>query len=321
MKKILMILTSHRLDGLKLCLGCLEKGNQGTEFDKVVFLLNGVEGGHLAYIQNYIATHTDVSWDSISGPRGRSECISSLENQCVEKYPDSIYFKIDEDIFVPEGWAYRMIEAYEAHAHLDNLALITPLIPNNAQGLSVLLNDFYPESADEYRKTWGEDPSNAAHGRVWKDPYVAGWAIEKWIDLESANATQRALIDERGSESRYQQFSNSFSVGCICWDYRHWTRMGGVPAKDEPEWCAWIEENGQTNILDCSMIVQHYSFFVQQDWLDRSHILEELRRINLPATLSSTGSPAYWGPWLVRMVKQLPTVIPRKLKALIGGNS
>ena len=42
MKKILMVLTSHRLDCFKLCMDMLLHGGSIRRFDKVVLLLNGV---------------------------------------------------------------------------------------------------------------------------------------------------------------------------------------------------------------------------------------------------------------------------------------
>ena len=47
MKKILMILTSHRLDCFKLCMDMLIQGGSIRRFDRVVLLLNGVKGRHL----------------------------------------------------------------------------------------------------------------------------------------------------------------------------------------------------------------------------------------------------------------------------------
>lgn len=140
MKKILMVLTSHRLDCLRLCLKLLEKTHSLQHFDHIVFLLNGVKGRHLNHIHAFMRTHPRLSWDTIAGPRGRCECISSLENQCVERYPGGLYVKIDEDIFVPEGWAPRLFAAYEEHQADENLALI----PNNAYGLHTLLTIHYP---------------------------------------------------------------------------------------------------------------------------------------------------------------------------------
>ncbi len=88
--------------------------------------------------------------------------------------------------------------------------------------------------------------------------------------------------------------------------------MGGIPETDEPGWTSWIRDNAQTNILDCSQIVLHYSFFVQAEWLDRSSLLEDIRRINLPGTRTlpqRTGIARG-----LRFAQQVPGIIRRKLK-------
>jgi hypothetical protein len=307
-----MILTSHRLDCLKIALNLLAKSDAFNVFDRVVFLLNGVKGKHLRYVEDYMAAHPEVAWDTVAGPRGRSECISSLENQCVEKYPGNVYVKMDEDIFPSHDWASRMMEAYEAHKEEDDLALITPLIPNNSFGLHTLLTEFYPSLLEEHRRLFGKDPSPDAHSMTWGDPRVAEWGMRQFIELEKANAEHRKLTAGMDAYERYRRFSCLFSIGCICWDYRHWEKMGGVPAKDEPEWCAWIEENGQRNVLDTSHIVQHYSFFVQQDWLDRGTFLEDFQLLNTPELLPGKGL-AYHLPRWVRVMKQGPRVLRRRL--------
>ena len=310
--KLLMILTSHRLDCLKISLGLLEKSNAFAAFDRVIFLENGLEPSHRAFIDRFIDAHPGIAWDHVTGPRGRSERISGLENDCVRKYPGCVYVKMDEDVFVPSGWAERMLAAYERHRSDPDLALITPLIPNNPYGLYKLLTKYYPAHLAEHRSRFGCDPAPEIHGLTWQSPAVAEWATRLFIDLEDCNAHHRELITAAQKETD-DVFSDPFSVGCVCFDYRHWEKMGGIPPKDEPEWCAWIQQHAQHNILDGSQIALHYSFFVQQDWLDRTTLLEDIRRTNLPETC-----PPGFGLWrhlprLARTARQIPTVIRRRL--------
>lgn len=308
-QRILMILTSHRLDCLKLNLALLEKNGVLPAFDRVVFLLNGVEGAHRDCIEAFIAKHPEVCWDTISGPRGRSECISSLENQCVRKYPGHVYVKIDEDIFVPAGWPQRMFEAYEAHRADPRLALITPLIPNNAYGLWFLVTRVFPDLLPAFLQRFGAAPSPEIQGLTWRLPSVAEWAIRQFIDLEDANRRVRER-SESADLPRYHRFTDRFSIGCILFDYRHWQAMGGIPPKDEPEWCEWIEKNGAFNVLDTSHLVQHYSFFVQQDWLDRSTALEDLAAVNLGVRMNVLQRH---GPRVARFLPQLPGILRHRL--------
>lgn len=305
MKKVLMILTSHRLDCLKLALALLDRHRQFAAFDNVVFLLNGVVGEHLHYIERFMASRPSVKWDTVAGPRGRSECISNLENRCVERHPESVYVKMDEDIFVTYDWAQRMFEAYEAHRNDPNLALITPLIPNNAYGLWYLLSRVFPEALADFRQKFGAEPSPEIQGITWRLPSVAEWAIRRFVDIEAANTQVRERVAS-ANLPRYHRFTDRFSIGCILFDYRHWLEMRGIPPKDEPEWCEWIEMNGKFNVLDSSQLVQHYSFFVQQDWLDRSTALEDLTAVNLGVSMNAFRRHM---PRIARFIPQIPTII------------
>ena len=322
MKKILMILTNARRDCCRITLETLKQSGSLKIFDHIVFLLNGVSRAHMQFVDEFIARNPSLPIDKILGNGIRPQGIADMQNQCIEKYPHSLYMKVDEDIFVPDGWAERMVAAYEAHQHLDHLALITPLLPNNALGLHTLLTRFYPDWLSEFEQRFGHAPDPARTGSTWQSPGIAEWATRKFIHLQEANDEQRRRL-EPGAQNlqpetcnpkpaTYLPFSDSFSIGCIAYDYRHWQRMGGIPETDEPGWTAWIQEHEQTNILDCSQIALHYSFFVQQEWLDRSSLLEDIRAANLPGTLSLAQRAGLTR--MTRIAKQIPGVIRRRIE-------
>lgn len=311
MQKILMILTSHRLDCLRLTMDLLERHGSLSRFDRVVWLMNGVKTNHRRFIDSFCASHPQIAWDRVEGPRGRGECISRLENDCVRKYPHSWYVKIDEDIFTWAGWADRMLEAIATHADDPAFALATPLIPNNAIGLYTLLTRFYPDLLAKYRERFGQDPDPSVSGLTWIRPDIAEWGTRTFIDLRRSNEFHAKLIKP---ENRFIRFSERFSIGCIGFTWQHWERMGGIPRLDEPEWCAWIEANRCYNVLDTSQIVNHYAFYVQQDWLDRSSLLEDLRAINLPDTVRI--SERLHLTRAARVAKQIPSIIRRRWSAV-----
>ena len=172
MKKILMILTSHRLDCFTLCMDMLIHGGSVRRFDRVVLLLNGVKGRHLRYVHRLMAAHPDIPWDIIAGPRGRGRFISNLQNDCIRRYPDSLYFKIDEDTFVSADWPPKLLAAYEAHRQDPGLSLIAPVIPNNGLGCHTLLTAF-PELAEEYRQRFNAPLTPAVDGPVWINGRIA----------------------------------------------------------------------------------------------------------------------------------------------------
>ena len=322
MQKVLMILTKDRRDCVDMNLMLHERGGSFEIFDQVVFLLNDVAPVHMRFIDAFIERHPKLSIDKIIGDGTRPKGISDMQNRCIEKYPGAFYAKTDEDVFVPHGWARSMVEAYEAHKDRDDLALITPLLPNNAYCLHVLLNEFYPEYLEEHRKHFACEPSIEPTGLTWRSPHVGEWATRLFIDMRKANEEQvRRAFHPQAPAHRtpdtetippYHYFSKYFSIGCIGYDYRHWKRMGGIPWNDEPGWCKWIEENNQVNVLDCRQIALHYTFFVQQEWLDRSTIIEDIRMANLPDTVRLSDRLQLHRA--TRIAKQLPSIVKRRLK-------
>ena len=312
MQKILMILTHDRLDCLRLCLEMLHKAEALVKFDRVVLLLNGVPNHLRRWVQRHMAEHPEVKWDAIDGSGIRPQGISEVQNACIRKYPGSFYVKVDEDLFVGPEWAERMFEAYDAHRHRGDLALIAPLITNNAYGLHRILTQFYPEKLQAYRRIFGKDPSPEPKGWTWISPHVSDWANREFIEIEQANLAHRKLL-MGGSFNRYHTFSEYFSIGCIGYDYRHIERMGGVPECDEPQWCDWIAKNQQVNILDQSQIVLHYAFFVQQRYLDRWPLLEDIRWNNVPDSMGRKTWLNYQWPRYKRMINQVPVLLREKI--------
>lgn len=307
MKKILMILTSHRLDCFKLCMDMLIHGGSLRRFDRVVLLLNGVKGRHLRYVRHLLSAHPDIPWDTIAGPRGRGWCISNLQNDCIRRYPDSLYFKLDEDTFVSADWDALLEEAYLAHRDCPDLSLVTATIPNNGLGCWQLLNVF-PNIREEYLQLAHAGHTPAADGPVWFYPHLAEWMIRKFLNLQEANR----MVRERAGE-KWLPFHARFSINCICYDYRHWQEIGGVQEQDEVGWGKWITEGHKLVVLATHAVVHHYTFFNQQDWLDRSSLLEDIRAANLPVTGWERSVLGRTIPRARRLLGQAPAVLSRKI--------
>lgn len=301
--KVLMILTSHRLDCFRLCMDMLIQGGSIRRFDAVALLLNGVVGRHRRYVGRLVREHPDIPWDVISGPRGKGWYISNLQNECVRRHPDALYFKIDEDVFVSADWDLQLAETHDRHAADPDLALVSATIPNNGLGAWILLGTF-PELREEFLRLPHARWEAAASGCVWFYPHLADWMIRHFLSLPDANGRMR-----RAAAERWVPFHDRFSINCICYDYRHWTELGGVREHDEVDWGAWIRENRKLVVFDAHAVCHHYTFFNQQDWLDRTSLLEDIRRANLPEPLPFG---ARWAPFW-RSAKQLPRIAVRRL--------
>jgi hypothetical protein len=307
MKKILMILTSHRLDCFRLCMDMLIHGGSIRRFDRVVLLLNGVKGRHLRYVQSLQTTHPDLPWDVISGPRGRGAFISNLQNECVRRHPEALYFKIDEDTFVSSDWDQILTAAHDAHRDRPDLSLVTATIPNNGLGAWQLLNRF-PDLRAEFLALPHAAHVPAADGPVWFYPHLAEWMIRRFLNLDDANPRVREATPDP-----WVPFHDRFSINCICYDYRHWREIGGVPEHDEVGWGKWIAEHHKLVVLAAHAVVHHYTFFNQQDWLDRSALLEDLRAANLPTSAWERSALGRALPRLRRLARQVPATLRRRL--------
>lgn len=322
MQKILMILTSHRLDCFRLCIDMLIGGGSAHRFDRVVILCSGVEGRHLDYVQSLPVRHPNIKWDFIFGARGRGKPISDMQNDCVRKYPNALYFKLDEDTFVSRDWDVELGKAYEQFKDKPGLSLLTAVVTNNQRGAYHLLHVF-PEMGEEFKRTFNQPIVTDRMGPVWILPQCASFMIRSFLDLDEGNRRlresnrkttedgQEAMCDGRKTKPEVQTltFSYPFSINCIAYDYRHWQEIGGVPEQDENGWGQWITERKKVVVLAADALVHHYSFFVQQAWLDRTNLLEEIRRVNLPDTHR---------PWagafarLIRIARQVPAALQRR---------
>jgi hypothetical protein len=333
MKKVLMILTSHRLDCLRLCVDLLVAADSLRHFDVVVFLENGITPPHRRFIERFIREHPKTAWDRVSGPRGRGERISNLQNECVRRHPGALYFKIDEDTFVAPGWIEKMLDAYRHHQEDPRLSLITPVIPNNSAGAFFLLHA-YPELGSDYDATFQQPRTPYVNGPVSAFPQVGEWLTRKFLALKEANARLTTMTERLVGQGMklpattapdtgqsfsfdgappYLHFGFRFSINCICYDYRHWQEIHGVPTQDEIGWGDWIVENHKYVVLVTNILVHHYSFFVQQNWLDRTSLLEDLRAANLPDTMSRKKIIRYHLPRWQRVAKQVPGALKRRL--------
>jgi len=270
-------------------------------------MLNGVTGRHLNYVESLLRKHPQIPWDTIAGPRGKGRLVANLQNECIRRYPNSLYFKIDEDVFVPPGWEDRMIRAYEDHRSDSSVAMLTPVIPNNAMGFHYLLNQ-YPQLADEYATQFSYPLTNDCTGPVWQYPKLANWITRHFLVLSEANIRLQAV-----SKNPFPRFAQRFSINCLVYDYHHWQELGGIPDEEEPAWTQWIADHGKEVVLVTNTLLHHYSFFVQQDWLDRTPLLEDIRIANAPQSLSSRTFTGYHLPRMVRFLNQMPRVLKQRI--------
>jgi len=299
-----MILTSHRLDCFSLAIDLLAEGGSLSRFDIVAVLCSGVQGKHRRYVEALPRRFPENRWEILNGPRGRGKPISDLQNECVRRHPNALYFKIDEDTFVSADWDQHVVAAYEKFKDDPRLSLITPIVTNNQRGAYHLLT-LFPELGSEFTRRFEKPIVPERMGPVWLFPQCAEFMMRSFLNLAEANARLRAA----GGDP-FVTFSYPFSINCICYDYRHWREIGGVPEQDENGWGEWIPKHNKFIVLATQALVHHYSFFVQQEWLDRTSLLEDLREANLQVRPSAWQRFTHRG---VRIARQIPGVIRRRV--------
>lgn len=331
MKQILMILTSHRLDCLRLCIDMLIEGGSAHRFERICLLCSGVTGRHKHYVESLPQRHPELNWDFIWGDRGRGKPISEMQNECVRRYPHQLYFKIDEDTFVSDDWDRCMRSAYDLFKDDPRLSLITPVVTNNQRGAYHLLTTF-PDLGEEFTRRFRQPIVTDRMGPVWLYPQCAEFLIRRFLNLKQANTELRNTASNNPAsevqsitknEKRKTKndpstfnlqpvtFSYPFSINCIAYDYRHWQEIGGVPEEDENGWGEWIPAHDKFIVLATDAIVHHYAFFVQQRWLDRSSLLEDIREANLPHSIKTSTAKMMQ---MIRILRDVPTALLLRLR-------
>ena len=305
--RILMILTSHRLDCFTLCIDLLARESL-ARFDVVAILCSGVEGRHRRYVEDLPRRFPGNQWEILHGARGRGKPIADLQNECVRRHPNALYFKLDEDTFVSRDWDLRVVEAYEKFQGDNRLSLITPVVTNNQRGAYHLLTTF-AELGAEFTRRFNQPIVTTRMGPIWILPQCAEFMMRRFLNLDDANEELRAK-----HTAPFETFSYPFSINCICYDYRHWQEIGGVPEQDENGWGEWIPKHGKFIVLATQGVVHHYSFFVQQDWLDRTSLIEDIRNANLPGTKTLRQRLQF--ARVRRIAIQLPQALIRRMKSL-----
>jgi len=65
-----------------------------------------------------------------------------------------------------------------------------------------------------------------------------------FLSLEDSNRMVRKSLNVKHAMKNedYIRYMGRFSINCICYAYKHWTEIGGMPKEDELGWGRWIEE-------------------------------------------------------------------------------
>lgn len=148
--------------------------------------------------------------------------VGYIQNLVIELHPEAEYiFKLDEDIFIGEGFFSSMLEAYHTlEARGDyRINFLVPMIPLNCSGYvsflkrKGLMRDFF------YR-----------FGRAYRSRFSAVFSREDVaLYLWQACGPFDAAVEEFSKTIRYDICDCYYNIGCILYTRERWILMGRWP--------------------------------------------------------------------------------------------
>ena len=186
--------------------------------------------------------------------------INAFYKTCIE--PDTIYFKLDDDIVWMEPGLIEKMVAFR----IDNpkYFLVSPLVINNS--LSTYLLQLHDKiQLDQYYN------SSASHPVLWESGKFASelhnWFIENYL--------KTSKWDELHIGKKEMGMTR-FSINSILWFGDEMRRFKGLVPGDDEEFlsCIYPTKNGMSNAWNGDAIVSHFAFFTQREQLDKQRILE-----------------------------------------------
>lgn len=207
-------------------------------------------------------------WSYLSTKRNN---VSVAQNIAIDLFPNAeLIYKLDEDIFVTEGYFETLAQTYArvaAEGEYD-VGLVAPLIPINGYGHLRLLKRL--DLVETYAERF-ERPIYASYAarQIESNPEAA-----KFFWGEGGKFPH---IDELAERLQADAFQYSacpvrFSIGAILFSRTTWEAMGMFPVTkgagmglDESEFCAYCIKESQAIIVAENTVVGHLSFGRQNE--------------------------------------------------------
>ena len=192
--------------------------------------------------------------------------VSLVQNVALSLHPSAkLIFKLDEDIFLCEGFFENMLRAYE-HAKKGQYeaGVIAPLLPVNGYGHVRVLEKL--GLSEKYEELFGEKPVHAAGPEhiIENDPRVARFFWGEGGFVPSIDEMNRKFsaepLEERACPVR-------FSIGAILFERSLWENMHYFEVNmrypvgmDEESMCAYCINASRPILVSENVVVGHFSF-------------------------------------------------------------
>lgn len=235
----------------------LEKLTDLKIFSKIFVLANDVDQEHNALIQGFKRKHRNIV-DIHCSPRGLSGCVIAMQNAIFKLHLNSLVIKIDEDLFVTEGWLEGLLNSYKQHSHNESAIIFSPTIPNNWVGRYFLNNLLCDKYEYEYSSKFN------VMKNVHTDPDYGVWIWNKIIEdnLEE-------VIRNNAHAENDLKFNEALNINCILFDSRLMRLVLPFTHSDEAEINSSLKRKGYHGIMTSNSIAHHYSFGPQQKMIDK----------------------------------------------------
>lgn len=262
-RPVLLLLTSHRLDCLLVCLRSLERYTNLARFKRIYIVANAVEPDHAAMLNRFRNSHDNVSVIHCS-PRGLVPAVNAVQNAILAQHIDDVVVKMDEDVFVTPRWLEHLLEGYILHRARPDIPLVSALCPVSPPGrfaLNRFLKVAYP-----------------AERAMYTGPVIEeNWVYHRWM--------WQKVVDERFVESLVASgqppyfYPGFATINCVVFDRRLMevvlplpvVKVKGQPSSDEMAINQALRDKGWKTAVVSRAVVHHYSFSRCEHYL-RAHV-------------------------------------------------
>jgi hypothetical protein len=173
---------------------------------------------------------------------------------------DEVYVRLDDDImWIIPGF---FDEIYQKRIEDNDSFLISPLVINN----SISTHIFQQKNKYQFDSYL---PALCMNDLTWSNPRFA-YNLHLWFLNHLENKTYNNIKTED-----YYIALNRFSINSIAWHGSDFKLFDAEVKGDEEEYLTVIKpaELKKVNKIIGSLLVAHYSFFPQRDYLDKTDLL------------------------------------------------
>ena len=191
--------------------------------------------------------------------------VSLVQNVAISLHPNARYiYKLDEDIFICEGFFERMMRAY-VHAKEGQYepGVMAPLIPVNGYGHVRVLEKL--DLTDKYTELFEKPLYAAGPEHIIEN----GADVAKFFWGEGGYVPSIDEINRRFGEDPLEERACPirFIIGAILFERKIWENMHYFSVNmrypigtDEEDICAWCVNSSHPLMVSENLVVGHFSF-------------------------------------------------------------